>query len=92
MGVRDSLLRKHLSIPNSGEIISINDIRDRNNNNQKLKAEELTALQNYENFRLRELNRESNDDSFHERYRELQVIANLGDYREFLKEKYFSEE
>jgi hypothetical protein len=27
--------------------------------------------------------------AFHKRYQELQVMANLGDFTEFLKEKYF---
>ncbi|MCE3279219.1 MAG: hypothetical protein K0S44_1410 [Bacteroidetes bacterium] len=35
------------------------------------------------------LNAQTDDMAFHKRYQELQVMANLGDYQEFLKEKYF---
>ena len=40
-------------------------------------------------FRISVLNAQTDDAAFHKRYQELQVMANLDDFQEFLKEKYF---
>ncbi|MBN8703320.1 MAG: hypothetical protein J0M08_09655 [Bacteroidetes bacterium] len=69
---------------------TISDLRDREYSAQSLTNEEWMALRNYDKFRITELNKELTDMEFHEKYRELQVMANLGDYKEFLKEKYSS--
>lgn len=71
-----------------GILPSINDLREKEFRGESLTSDERVALCNYDKFRIAELNKQSNDNAFHKRYRELQVMANLGDYREFLKEKY----
>ena len=53
------------------------------------KLKEKQALVNFDRFRLDVLNAQTDDMAFHKRYQELQVMANLGDYTEFLKEMYF---
>ncbi|MEW6467959.1 MAG: hypothetical protein AB1458_03495 [Bacteroidota bacterium] len=68
--------------------VSINDLREREFNGKSLSEQEKTALANFDRFRIAELNKQPDDLSFHRRYRELQVMANLGNYEEFLKEKY----
>lgn len=68
--------------------VSINDLRYKEFNNIVLTTEESTALRNFDKYRIAELNNITSDEAFHTRYRELQVIANLGDYTEFLDEKY----
>lgn len=72
----------------ASSITSINDIRDRYYRGDKLKNEELLALYNYERYRLYCLNLEVDERSFHHRYLQLQVMANLSPYQEFLKEEY----
>lgn len=73
---------------NHGIGLSINDLREKEFNGEQISGEERQALQNFDRFRIAELNNQSSDMEFHKRYREIQVMANLGDYKEFLKEKY----
>ena len=68
--------------------VTINDLRDKEFNGTGLAMEEKKALRNFDKFRISELNKQLSDMEFHERYRQLQVMANLGDYTEFLKDKY----
>jgi hypothetical protein len=67
---------------------SINDLRDKEFSGSKLSPEERFALSNFDNYRLKVLNSQENEADFHKHYRQLQVIANLSDWREFLKEEY----
>ena len=92
MPVREALINKYINKAKVGDIISINELRERFYNGEKLKTDEMIALQNFDSFRIQELNKEKDDLSFHERYRELQVLANLGEHREFLKDIYFCDE
>ena len=82
------ILDKFFSKKDIGGDISINDLRDKEFSGKKLNNEEQLALNNFDRYRLRILNSSSDEDSFHQNYRQLQVIANLGDWREFLKEEY----
>lgn len=67
---------------------SINDLRDKEFSGLKLSPEERFALSNFDKYRIKILNAQENEANFHQQYRQLQVIANLGDWREFLKEEY----
>lgn len=67
---------------------SINDLREKEFSGSLLSTEEKCALQNYDNYRINLLNAQENEESFHKIYRQLQVIANLGDWKEFLKADY----
>jgi len=89
MDKREQLLKNYFSKSTIGGTISINDLRDKEFSGEKLSAEEKQALVNYDRFRLNVLNAQTDDESFHKRYQELQVMANLDDYKEFLQEKYF---
>lgn len=71
-----------------GGEVSINDLRDKEFSGQKLSAEEKKAIKNYDNYRIKVLNAQNDEDSFHNTYRQLQVVANLGDWKEFLKPDY----
>ena len=68
---------------------SINDLREKELSGNYLSEEELIALSNFEKYRLSILNSQKEEDNFHLHYRKLQVISNLGDWREFLKDEYF---
>lgn len=70
--------------------VTINDLREKEFNGKGVTPEQKKALANFDKFRIAELNKQPDDISFHKRYRELQVMANLGNYEEFLKEKYSS--
>lgn len=89
MDKRENILKTYFSKSAIGGTISINDLRDKEFNGEFLSKEEKQALANYDRFRLNVLNAQTDDESFHKRYQELQVMANLDDYKEFLKEKYF---
>lgn len=84
MTLREDLLKKYFAKENIGGTVSINDLRDREFNGESLNAEEKQALQNFDRYRINELNAQTNDMQFHERYRQLQVMANLADWKDFL--------
>ncbi|MBL7917688.1 MAG: hypothetical protein JNM96_04775 [Bacteroidia bacterium] len=67
---------------------SINDLRDKEFSGQKLSSDERFALSNFDKYRIKVLNAQVNEEAFNETYRKIQVIANLGDWKEFLKEEY----
>ena len=67
---------------------SINDLRDKEFSGKTLTAEERYALANFDKYRLSVLNAQENEEQFHYHYRQIQVISNLGDWREFLKGEY----
>lgn len=63
---------------------SINDLRDKEFSGVKLSPEERFALSNFDRYRIDVLNASKDKEKFHLRYRQLQVIANLSDWREFI--------
>jgi hypothetical protein len=67
---------------------SINDLRDKEFSGIKLTSEQKTALSNFDRYRITILNAQSDEQKFHYQYRQLQVIANLSDWREFLKDEF----
>lgn len=84
MTLREDLLKKYFSKSAIGGTVSINDLRDREFSGEYLSDEERTALRNFDRYRIEELNAQKNDLEFHERYRQLQVMANLADWKDFL--------
>ncbi|MFI5148289.1 MAG: hypothetical protein ACHQRM_01040 [Bacteroidia bacterium] len=71
-----------------GGTVSINDLADREFSGKQLSKTEREALANFEKYRLAKLNAVHDDMAFHELYRQIQVLANLADYKEFLKGDY----
>lgn len=71
-----------------GKAVSINDLRDEINNGKRISEEELRALQNFELYRDRELSGDLDDQAFNNKYIQLQVMANLSPFQEFLKDEY----
>ena len=69
---------------------SINDLREKEFSGISLSKDEKRALHNYDNYRINLLNAQEDENLFHTTYRQLQVIANLGDWKEFLKSDYES--
>jgi hypothetical protein len=80
------ILSRLFSTANTSLTNSINDIRDKEFSGAKLSSEERFALSNFDKYRIKVLNSQENDEAFHEAYRKIQVIANLGDWRDFLNE------
>lgn len=85
---RQKILGKYFAKSGIGGTVSINDLRDRELSGELLTLKEKQALANFDRYRIAELKKQPDDASFHERYRQLQVMANLGDYEEFLNDKY----
>lgn len=77
-----------MNTKSTGLVTSINDLRDKEFSGIKLSAEERFALSNFDRYRINILNSHEDEEKFHNQYRQLQVIANLTDWREFLKEDF----
>ncbi|MBA3663614.1 MAG: hypothetical protein H0W61_05330 [Bacteroidetes bacterium] len=88
MEQKQDILSKLLSTKTSGLVTSINDLRDKEFSGHKLSAEERFALSNFDRYRINILNSQEDEVKFHNQYRKLQVIANLTDWHEFLKEDF----
>ena len=78
-----------LNKKNTGLVTSINDLRDKELSGVKLNHEEKAALSNFDRYRINILNSEENEEAFHHKYKQLQVIANLSNWRHFLSEDFF---
>lgn len=74
-----------------GDHVTINDLREREFKGEALSADEKKAIRNFEVYRLKVLNEQTTDEEFHKKYQQLQVLANLGSFEEFLKEKFDAE-
>ena len=88
MKLDKKILERFFTKKEIGGDTSINDLRDKEFSGKKLSFQEQQALNNFDRYRLRILNSSSEEEIFHHNYRQLQVIANLGDWKEFLKEEY----
>jgi hypothetical protein len=64
--------------------VSINDLRDKQFSGERLSLDEKLALSNFDRYRINVLNAEHDEELFHQKYRQMQVIANLCEWREFL--------
>lgn len=69
--------------------LTINDLREKDFNNKELSHQERLALKNFDRYRITELNNQVSESLFNKKYLQLQVMANLSPYSEFLKEAYF---
>jgi hypothetical protein len=88
MNFKNDIAKRFFSKQDIGGAESINDLRDKEFSGKSLSAEEKYALANFDKYRLNILNAQENDEQFHLHYRQIQVISNLGDWREFLKDEY----
>ncbi len=68
---------------------SINDLRDLEYNGVELAPQQRLALKNFDRYRINQLNCQLSEHKFHQKYMQLQVMANLSPYQEFLKEEYY---
>jgi hypothetical protein len=75
---------------NLKDFFSINDLREKDYQDISLLPNERLAIKNYDRYRITELNKQVSEDQFHNKYMQLQVMANLSPFEEFLKENYFS--
>jgi hypothetical protein len=88
MDFKNDIAKRFFSKQDIGGAESINDLRDKEFSGKSLTAEEKFALANFDRYRLNILNSQENEEQFHLQYRQIQVISNLGDWREFLKDEY----
>ena len=88
MDFKNDIAKRFFSKQDIGGAESINDLRDKDFSGKSLTAEEKFALTNFDKYRLKILNSQENEEQFHLHYRQIQVISNLGDWREFLKDEY----
>ena len=90
MEYKTDFLSVLLNKKTTGLVVCINDLRDKEFSGVKLTSEERTALFNFDKYRIDVLNAQTDEQKFHYKYRQIQVIANLSDWREFLKEDFSS--
>ncbi len=88
MEVKTDFLTKLISKKTDGLITSINDLRDKEFSGGKLSQDEKLAVANFDRYRISVLNAQLDEEVFHQKYRQLQVIANFSDWQEFLKEEF----
>jgi hypothetical protein len=88
MDFKNDITNRFFTKQDIGGAESINDLRDKEFSGKTLSAEEKYALANFDKYRLNILNAQEDEAQFHLNYRQLQVISNLGDWREFLKDEY----
>ncbi len=88
MDYRTDIVKRFFAKQDIGGAESINDLRDKEFSGKSLSAEEKFALANFDKYRLNILNSQESEEQFHLHYRQIQVISNLGDWREFLKDEY----
>lgn len=86
VSIKSDFISKLLSKERKGIVVTINDLRDKEFSGIKLSAEEKFALSNFDKYRINLLNSQSEEDKFHHQYRQLQAIANLSSWHEFLDE------
>lgn len=90
MESKTDILSVLLNKKSTGLVTSINDLRDKEFSGIRLTQEERLALANFDRYRIQVLNAQTEEEQFHVKYRQLQVIANLSDWQEFLSEKFSS--
>lgn len=88
MELKNIITNRFFTKQDIGGAESINDLRDKEFSGKSLTAEEKYALANFDKYRLSVLNSQEGEEKFHLLYRQIQVISNLGDWREFLKEEF----
>ncbi len=88
MNFGSDILKRFFIKQDIGGTESINDLKDKEFSGKTLSAEEKFALANFDKYRLHILNSQEDEEQFHIHYRQLQVISNLGDWKEFLKDEY----
>lgn len=81
-------LTRLVSKKTDGLVASINDLRDKEFSGIRLSREERLAVTNFDRYRITVLNAQQDEEVFHQKYRQLQVIANLSDWQEFLKPEF----
>jgi len=77
------------SASNIKSFVSINDLRELEYQDVDLTPSQRLALKNFDRYRISELNKQTSEQQFHNKYMQLQVMANLSSFEEFLKEEYF---
>ena len=92
MEKRQAIYKNYFASKDFGDAITISDLKTKEFRDEKLSEEEVQAILNFDRFRLSELNKLKDDFEFNARYCELQIMANLAGYKEFLKEEYFFSE
>lgn len=84
--IKADFISRLLNKKTTGLVVSINDLRDKEFSGIRLSAEEKFALSNFDKYRIAILNSQTEEEMFHQQYRQLQVIANLNHWQEFLNE------
>ena len=69
-------------------MITINDLKEHEFGESDITPQQRLAIRNFDRFRFNTLTNAKSEDKFHEDFQRLQVMANLNNYEEFLKDEY----
>lgn len=83
------MLNKTNSKVKTKGVITINDLRNYDYNEQPLSHQQRLALKNFERYKVHILDQRLSEAVFNKEYEQIQVMANLFPFKEFLKEQYF---
>lgn len=72
-----------------GEMVTINDLKEKEFNQEELTPQQRLALKNFDRYRITQLNAQKSEVAFQKKYFQLQVASKLTSYEEFLKEEFF---
>lgn len=89
MANRSNILKQYYAKATIGGSVSIKDLKNRERNRQPLTFKQIMALRNFEKYKTEELKKAKTPDDFDASYRRIQVVANMGNYEDFLQKKYF---
>ena len=67
---------------------TINDLKELEYEDSNISPQERLAIRNFDRYRYRILTSSKSEKKFHEDFQRLQVLANLSNYEEFLKDDY----
>jgi len=69
-------------------MVTINDLKELEYNKSDITPQQRLSIRNFDRFRYQTLTHITSEEKFHEEFQRLQVLANLNNYEEFLKDEY----
>ena len=68
--------------------ISINELKELEYSNAKLTPQQRLAIKSFDRHRFKILTSIKSEELFHKEFQRLQVLSNLSNYEDFLKDEY----
>jgi hypothetical protein len=69
-------------------MVTIHDLKELEYGESELTPQHRLAIKNFDRYRFKTLTSAKSESKFHQEFQRLQVLANLNNFEEFLKEEY----